>query len=103
VFRVSGGVNEKVVNVHNYIGESMDNSFHQALEAGRAAKQAHGAGDHWNWPMPGTVNAVYGWARGCRIICQKPALRLMVWKIVLPEQLILPMHSLTSFIEYLSV
>ncbi len=45
MFWVSGGVNKKVVHVHNYIGESMDDSFHQVLEAGRAAKQAHGAGD----------------------------------------------------------
>ncbi len=38
-------MNEQVINVHNYIGVSVDDSFHQALEAGRAAQQAHGAGD----------------------------------------------------------
>jgi hypothetical protein len=45
VFWVGGRMDEKVVNVHDFIGESVDDSFHQALEAGGAAQQAHGAGD----------------------------------------------------------
>jgi len=53
--------------------------------------------------MPGTVKAVYGQALGCRIICQNAAVRSMVEKIVLLDQLILPIHSLMSFMEYLSV
>jgi len=58
---------------------------------------------HWNWPMPGTVKAVDGLALRCKIICQKPVVRSMILKIVLPDHLILPMHLLTSFMEYLSV
>jgi hypothetical protein len=53
--------------------------------------------------MPGTVKAVYGLALRCKIICQKPAVRSMILKIVLPDHPILPMHLLTSFMEYLSV
>jgi hypothetical protein len=45
VFWVSGRMDEKVINEHNYIGEPVDDSFHQALEAGGAAQQAHGTGD----------------------------------------------------------
>jgi hypothetical protein len=45
VFWVGGGMDEKVVNVHDYIGKSVDDSFHQALEAGRTAQHVHGAGD----------------------------------------------------------
>jgi hypothetical protein len=58
---------------------------------------------HWNSPIPGTVKAVYGRALGCKIICQNPAVRLMVLKMALPDQPISPMHSLTSFIKYLSL
>ena len=57
---------------------------------------------HWNWPWPGTVKAVYGLALGCSSSCQKPPVRSMVVKIELPDRPISPMHSLTSFIEYLS-
>ncbi len=45
VFWVGGRVDEKVINVLHYIGESVDDSFHQAREASGAAQQAHGAGD----------------------------------------------------------
>ncbi len=45
VFWVGGRMDEKVVNVDDYIGESVDDSFHQALEAGQAAQQTHGTGD----------------------------------------------------------
>ncbi len=38
-------MDEKVVNVHDYIGKSVNDSFHQALEAGRAAQHVHGARD----------------------------------------------------------
>ncbi len=80
VFWVSGGVYQKDVNVHNYIGQSVGHSFHQALKTGWASQQAHGAGD----PLE------LAHARHSK-------------KIVLPDRPISPMHSLTSFIEYLSV
>ena len=57
---------------------------------------------HWNWPLPGRVKAVYGLDLGCKSICQNPAVRSIVVKIVLPDLPISLMHSLTSFIEYLS-
>ena len=57
---------------------------------------------HWNWPFPGTVKAMYGRDFGWRSICQKPSVRSIVVKRQLPERPISPMHSLTSFIKYLS-
>jgi hypothetical protein len=101
VFWVRGGMYQQGINVHDYIGESVDHSFHQALKLAGHPSKPMGLVTHWNWPIPGTVKAVYGRAWGCKIICQKPAVRSMVLKIVLPDWPILPMHSLTSFIEYL--
>ncbi len=37
-------MHQEVVNVHNYIGEAVDDCFHQTLEAGWAAQQAHRTG-----------------------------------------------------------
>jgi hypothetical protein len=36
---------QQVINVHDYIGESVDHSFHQALKTGWTSQQAHGTGD----------------------------------------------------------
>ncbi len=69
----------------------------------RQPSRPKGLVTHWNCPMPGTVKAVYGLALGCKIICQKPTVRSMILKIVLPDHPILPMHLLTSFMEYLSL
>ena len=57
---------------------------------------------HSNWPRPGTENAVKCWDSGVRGICQKPEVRSNVLKIVDPALPMSPMHSDTSFIEYLS-
>ena len=57
---------------------------------------------HWNWPFPGTVKAVYGLDLGWSSSCQNPAVKSMVVKRVEPDLPISPMHSVTSFIEYLS-
>jgi hypothetical protein len=45
VFWVGGRVYQEVVDVHNYIGESVDDSFYQALKTGWASQQAHWTGD----------------------------------------------------------
>jgi hypothetical protein len=45
MFGMGCGVDQEVVDVHNYIGEAVDDGFHQTLKAGGAAQQAHGAGD----------------------------------------------------------
>jgi hypothetical protein len=58
---------QQIVNVHNYIGEAIDDSFHESLEAGGTPQQAHGAGDQlelshaWYceggvWTCPGVQN-----------------------------------------------
>ncbi len=36
-------MHQQIVNVHNYIGEAVDNSFHEALKTGRAPKKSHRA------------------------------------------------------------
>ncbi len=45
VFLMSGWEHQQVNNVHNDIGDAVDDSFHVALEAGGAPQQAHWAGD----------------------------------------------------------
>ena len=57
---------------------------------------------HWNWPFPGRVKAVYGRDFGCSSICQNPAVKSIAVKMELPDFPISLMHSLTSFMEYLS-
>ena len=52
--------------------------------------------------MPGIVNAVYGLEAGFRGICQKPEVKSNVENIVDPARPISPMHSFTSFMQYLS-
>ena len=58
---------------------------------------------HSNWPLPGTVKAVVWASSGCRGICQKLDVKSIVVKIVEPALPMSPMHSLISFIEYLSI
>lgn len=57
---------------------------------------------HWNRPMLEMVKAVYWLLFGFSNICQKPEVRSVVEKIVLPDWPISPIHSLT-FMWYLSV
>ena len=57
---------------------------------------------HSNCPMPGTVNAVKCLDCSSSGICQKPDVRSSVVKMVDPALPMSPMHSLMSFIEYLS-
>ncbi len=45
VFWVSGRLYQQVINIHDYIGKSIDHSFHQALKTGWASQQTHGTGD----------------------------------------------------------
>jgi hypothetical protein len=98
-----GRVDQQVINVDGDIANPIEDGLHEAVEAGRAAKQAHGAGDLLKLPHAWHSKSSVRQACGCRIICQKPAMRLMVLKIVLPDQLIFLLHSLMSFIEYWSV
>ena len=57
-------MHQQVVNVHNYIGEAVDDSFHESLEAGGAPQQTHGAGDPLElphaWNGEGRVGACPG-------------------------------------------
>ena len=39
------GVHSQIINVHNDVGNFVYNSFHEALEACRAPKEAHWAGN----------------------------------------------------------
>ena len=57
----------------------------------------------WNCPFPGIVKAVSGWDFSSSFICQNPEVRSRVEKMV---ELALPMslmHSVISFMEYLSM
>ena len=45
MFRMGNRVNEKVINVHNYIGKAVYDGYHQVLEAGRTAQQPPWAGN----------------------------------------------------------
>ena len=58
---------------------------------------------HSNCPLPGIVNAVLCASSGCRGICQKPDVRSSVVKIVELARPISPIHSLISFMLYLSM
>ena len=57
-------MHQQVINVHNYIGEAVDDSFHESLEAGGAPQQTHGAGDPLElphaWNGEGSVGACPG-------------------------------------------
>jgi hypothetical protein len=55
-----------------------------------------------NCPTPGMVKAVNFLCLGSNGICQNPDVKSKVEKIVDPDRPISPMHSLISFIEYLS-
>ena len=57
---------------------------------------------YWYWPIPGTVKAVNCLDLASRGSCQKPEVRSMVEKMVDSDLPISPMHSLMSFMEYLS-
>ncbi len=55
---------QQIVNVHNYIGEAIDDGFHESLEDGGTPQQAHGAGDPLElphaWYGEGSVGACPG-------------------------------------------
>jgi hypothetical protein len=57
----------------------------------------------WNWPLPGIVKAVSFWESSSSCICQKPEVRSNVVKMFEFARPMLPMHSVISFIEYLSM
>jgi len=54
----------------------------------------------WYCPFPGIVNAVSGWDFSSSCICQNPEVRSRVKKII---EFALPIHSVISLIEYLSM
>ena len=58
---------------------------------------------HQNCPCPGTVKAVYGKLQGLSSICQNPAVRSNIEKIILTYLLISPTHSLSSLMQYLQL
>ena len=58
---------------------------------------------HWYWPCPGMVKAVRGCDFSSNCICQKPEVRSSVEKIVELALPMSPIHSVISFIEYLSM
>ena len=58
---------------------------------------------HSNWPMPGTVKAVRCRSPGWIGICQNPEVKSRVVNKVDPALPMSPMHSLISFMEYLSM
>ena len=58
--------------------------------------------NHSNWPIPGIVKAVYCRELFSKGICQNPDVKSKVEKIVEPARPISPIHSFTSFIQYLS-
>ncbi len=58
---------------------------------------------HSNCPLPGIVKAVLWASFGCRGICQKPDVRSRVVKIVEFALTMSPIHSLISFMLYLSM
>jgi hypothetical protein len=57
----------------------------------------------WNWPLPGMVKAVSFCESSSNCICQNPEVRSSVVKMVESALLMSPMHSVISFIEYLSM
>ena len=57
----------------------------------------------WNYQRLGTVKAGYGRALGWSNSCQNLAVRLMVVKIMLPDQPMSLIHSPTSVMVYLLV
>ncbi len=57
----------------------------------------------WNCPRLGIVNAVSGCDCSSSCICQNPEVRSKVENIVQLALTMSPMHSLISFMEYLSI
>jgi len=57
----------------------------------------------WYCPLPGMVNAVRGWESSSNCICQKPEVRSRVEKMVEFARPMSPMHSVISFMLYLSM
>jgi len=58
---------------------------------------------HWYWPWPGIVKAVSSWYFSSIFSCQKPDVRSKKEKMVVLALLMSPMHSVISFMEYLSM
>jgi len=57
----------------------------------------------WYWPLPGIMNAVSGCESSSNCICQKPDVRSSVEKNVELALPMSPIHSVISFILYLSM
>ncbi len=57
----------------------------------------------WNCSLPGIVKAVKGWYFLSNFICQNPEVRSKVDKILEFARPMSPMHSVISFMEYLSM
>ncbi len=57
----------------------------------------------WNCPLPGIVKAVKGWDFSSNFICQNPDVRSKVEKILEFARPMSPIHSVISFMEYLSM
>ncbi len=66
-------------------------------------KSAMGEVIQWNWPLPGMLKAVSFWESSSSCICQKPEVRSNVVNIIELALPMSPMHSVISFIEYLSI
>jgi len=58
---------------------------------------------HANWPFPGMVKAVRGCESSSNFICQKPEVKSSVEKMVEFALPMSPIHSVISFMLYLSM
>jgi hypothetical protein len=72
------GVNQKIINVDDGVGDVVKNLFHQALETGWASKEPHRRRDPLVLTLARLVKAVSGCDASC--ICQKPNMRSIIEK-----------------------
>jgi hypothetical protein len=97
------GVDQQVVDVDNHILEVPEYTLHESLKRGWEPSSPIGEVTQWNCPVPSIVKAVSGWDFSFSFICQNPEVRSSIEKMLefaLPMSL---MHSVISFIEYLSM
>ena len=103
VFFMCWCVNEQIVNVYQNVFDIEQHSLISLWKLAGQPSRPIGEVTHANCPLPGIVKAVRSWEFSWSFICQNPEVKSSVEKIVEFARPMSPMHSVISFMLYLSM
>jgi hypothetical protein len=97
------GVHQEVVNVDDDVLQVTEYSPMSHWKEAGHPRSPMGEVIQWNWPFPRIAKAVSGCDVSSNFICQNPKVRSSVEKIFEFAHPMSPIHSVISFMEYLSM